>query len=332
MAKSYNQKLKIVYIMDFLKSHSDEDHLVRTADIIAHLEANGIRAERKTIYDDIASLIDYGMDIVTVNGRDGGYYLASRDFELAELKLLVDAVQSSKFITEKKSRELISKLEKLANKNDARQLQRQVVVSKRAKAPNESIYYNIDILYNGIHRNEKIRFQYYEWTVEKERKLRRDGAFYEVSPWYLHWNSENYYLICFDSTEGKIKHFRVDKMLHISLTGEQRDGKTEMEQMDLAVYTRQTFGMFAGKEETVSIDCDNGMIGVVIDRFGQDIALRRLDENRFRARMNIAVSPQFYGWIAGLGDKVKIAAPERVVTDFTKYISGLTQLYQENLK
>lgn len=256
MGKTEHQKLKILYILELLYEQTDEKHAVRMRDIIAYLNQKGISAERKSIYRDLEMLQDFGVDILREQEYRGGYYIGSRDFELAELKLLVDAVQSSKFITQKKSRELIHKLEKLVSVYEAKQLQRQVVVTNRNKTINENIYYNIDMIYNGISGDVKIRFQYFSWNIEKEMELRRDGAFYEVSPLVLSWDDENYYLIAYDEEDKIIKHFRVDKMLKISLTRKKREGLKQFETFDIASYSKKTFGMFAGEEETVTLLCE----------------------------------------------------------------------------
>lgn len=329
MAKSANQKLKLLYIVQLLYEKTDELHAVTTNEIIEYLAQYDIKSERKSIYDDIAALQDYGMDILKVNSHAGGYYLASREFELAELKLLVDAVQSSKFITQKKSRALIGKLETLASIHEAKQLSRQVVVTNRNKAVNENIYYNVDMIYNGIGANVKIRFQYFEWTMAKEMKLRKDGAFYEVSPFILTWDDENYYLIAYDEAADLIKHFRVDKMLKIALTEEARTGRERFEDFDIASYSKKTFGMFAGEEETVVVNCENSMIGVVLDRFGKDVSVRKVDENYFRARINVAVSPQFFGWVSGLGTKIQIAEPVEVREKYMAYLDEIVKRYTQ---
>lgn len=313
--------------MQCLTEKTDAEHSVTTQEIIDYLALQGINAERKSIYTDIDLLIDYGMDIVKNSGRSGGYTLVSRQFELAELKLLVDAVQSSKFITTKKSRELIGKLETLCSKYEATQLHRQVVVTNRNKAVNENIYYNVDIIYNAIAENVKIQFQYFEWNVSKEMKLRRDGKIYEVSPWLLTWDDENYYLIAYDDEAEMIKHYRVDKMLKIELSVEKREGKEQFQHFDIAAYSKKTFGMFAGKEETVTLRCDRSLTGVMIDRFGKDVAMRKIDENTIQARVNVAVSRQFFGWITGLGNIVKIEAPERVVEQYRDYLGEIIERY-----
>ena len=329
MAKSYHQKLKILYILQILMEDSDERHPITTKGLIAELETYGIRAERKSIYDDIAALEDYGVDVVKVAEKPGGYYLAKREFELAELKLLVDAVQASKFVTQAKSEELIHKLERLTSRENARQLNRQVVVTNRSKAINENIYYNVDMIYAAISVGVKIKFQYFTWTIEKEMELKKDGAFYEVSPFLLSWDDENYYLIAYDAEAGIIKHFRVDKMLHISLSRELRDGMEVFEQLDVGEYAKKTFGMFAGEEEVVTLVCEHDMIGVMIDRFGKDVSVRRKDETTFLLRTKVAVSGQFFGWIAGLGTKVMIQSPDAVVTRYQNYLKEIVLAYKK---
>ena len=329
MARAENQKLKLIYIAQILLERSDEEHVITTQDLIGMLERYGIRAERKSIYTDIDALIDFGLDIIKVKERPGGYYLASRQFELAELKLLVDAVQAAKFVTEKKSKELIGKLETLCSREQAKQLHRQVVVSDRAKAVNEHIYYNVDMIYTAIAENKKIRFRYFEWDVNKEMRLRREGAFYEVSPWLMLWDDENYYLVAFDDRSGEIRHYRVDKMLRLSLLDEVREGKGQFEGLDIAGYSRKTFGMFAGEEETVKLCCDAGLTGVIIDRFGKDVSLRGADEGHIRVRVDVAVSRQFFGWVTGLGSGVRIEGPEHVVRAYREYLQEILGQYAQ---
>ena len=328
MAKSENQKQKLLYIAKYLMEQTDEQHAVSTPQIIDYLKAQGIKAERKSIYNDIDTLNDFGLDIIRSEEHRGGYMLASRQFELAEVKLLIDLVQSSKFITEKKSRELIGKLETLVSKYDAKAMQRQVQVIGRSKTLNETIYYNVDLIHAAISKNVTIRFHYFEWDVSKKMKLRKEGAFYEVSPWKLTWDDENYYLMAFDKEANVIKHYRVDKMLDIALTQEERVGKEFFDKIDMAAYTKKTFGMFAGEEKTVRLLCQNSMIGVIVDEFGAEVAIRKEDEKHIVARMDVAVSPQFFGWLAGLGDRVEIIAPKDVREEYHAYLANIISQYQ----
>ena len=328
MAKSSNQKLKLVYLMKILLEKTDETHSITMSEIIDALQAYGIGAERKSLYDDLETLRVYGMDIIgTQEDRKYYYHVGNRQFELAELKLLVDSVQSAKFITEGKSNELIKKIEGLASQYEASQLHRQVFVNGRVKTMNESIYYNVDRIHTAIGENSRIRFRYFQWNVDKEMELRHNGAVYEVSPWALSWDDENYYLIAYDSIQGIIKHFRVDKMLNIESSGEQREGKQMFKSFNMAAYARKTFGMYGGVEEWVRIKCDNSLAGVMIDRFGKDVSMTRLNEKQFVATVDVAVSRQFMAWVIGLGDGAEIIGPESVVDEMRKEIKRLAGQY-----
>ena len=330
MAKSPNQKLKLLYLMKILLEQTDENHRITMTEIIENLASYNISAERKSLYNDIESLRLYGLDIIGIQeGRTYFYYVGSRRFELAELKLLVDSVQSAKFITAKKSSELIKKLEGLASRYEASKLHRQVFVAGRVTTMNESIYYNVDRIQTAIGENSKITFQYFQWNVEKKMELRHDGAVYKVSPWALSWNDGNYYLIAYDGEKGIIKHFRVDKMLHIELNGEKREGKQVFQSFDMAAYARKMFGMYGGKEERVRLECENSFAGVIIDRFGKDVTLNRLDDTHFFVNVEAAVSRQFLSWVIGLGEGVKITGPESVVARMEDEICRLMRQYQK---
>lgn len=323
MAKAPGQKLKLLYIVKMLEENTDEQHPMSTAEIISRLEANGIHSERKSIYDDIDKLIEFGYDIIRVQSRlGGGYYLAGREFELAELKLLVDAVQSSRFITTKKSRELIKKLEKKAGKHDAGKLQRQVYVAGRIKTENESIYYNIDTIHRAIQENKQITFTYMDWNLQK-KLTPRIGGDRKVSPWALIWRDENYYLAAYDETDDKIKHYRVDKMGKVTLVMEARAGVAQFEDVDLASYTNRTFGMYGGREETVTMQFPKHLVGVVLDRFGKDADIRSMGEEVFRVRAKVAVSGQFFGWLAGIGKEAEIVSPEPVAMEYKDWLTAI---------
>lgn len=327
MAKNSGQKLKLLYIVKILTEESDENHPVSTKTLIEKLGNYGVSAERKSIYDDIAKLQDFGYDIIQMDNRNGGgYYLASREFELAELKFLVDAVQSCRFITQKKSRELIKKLERMSGKYDAGQLQRQVYVAGRVKTENESIYYSIDALHHAMQENKKISFLYMEWNGKKELVPRKNGVRYNVSPWTLIWKDENYYLVAYDDVAGILKHYRVDKIADVEMFSEKRNGREVFESMDLAVYANTTFGMYGGELCDVVLRFPEKMVGVVIDRFGKEISIRK-DGELWRARVKVMVSPQFYGWMSAVGKEIQIVSPQNVRGQYIDWLNDLIKEY-----
>ena len=328
MARSSYQKLKPLYVMNYLLQSSDEEHPVTVNQIIAHLETHGVSAERKSIYSDIEALQVFGLDIERVdNGNFVGYYVASRSFELPELKLLVDSVQSSKFITHKKTASLIKKIEKLASIHEAQLLNRQVFVKNRIKTMNESIYYNVDEIHNGISTNKKIKFLYFEYTVSKERHYRHGGEYYVVSPFAMTWDDENYYMVAYDSAAQQIKHYRVDKMEKISVVDEERDGLEAYKALDMAVYAKKTFGMFTGDEVSVSMRFENHLVGAVLDRLGREVFIVADGPDHFTVRTDVVVSPQFFAWVLGFGGSAQILGPNQVVDQMREHIASVAKLY-----
>ena len=322
-------KLRLLYILKILMEKTDEAHTLSAADLDRLLHGYGMSADRKTVYSDIDTLREAGIDILQSKGTNGGYYIGSREFELPELKLLVDAVQASKFISRKKSQELIGKLESLCSENEAKQLQRNVYIYNRAKTGNETIYYNVDQIHTAILNDRQIEFHYGEWTVQKILKLKKNGELYKVSPWALTWDNQNYYLIGYDESADLIKHYRVDKMKDMKVLEEKRRGGQSFQNFDLAAFAKKTFSMFGGREENVTLICGNDMAGVIIDRFGSDIMLIPADSGHFKVNVPVAVSPQFFGWAAGLGKKVRIAAPEAVKKQYIGYLKELLESYPE---
>jgi len=328
MAKSSNQKLKLLYLLRFLMQNSDENHPLSTAQLIDELAKNNISAERKSIYDDIESLRLFGIDIIQVKGKNGGYYIGEREFELPELKLLVDSVQSSKFITQDKTYKLIKKIENLASAYDGQLLQRQVFVTNRVKSMNESIYYAVDTVSDAITQNKKIRYQYFEYTVSKERRFRHGGNFYEVSPFALIWDDENYYLLAWDSEAEKMKHYRVDKMYKVSMTDIERDGTEEFEKVDMSSYTKTVFGMFGGNEQTVKLRFKNHLVGAVLDRFGRDTIVIKDGDEHFIVNVNVVASQHFLAWVFGFGTDAEILSPENVRNEMKKISSIVSEKYK----
>ena len=329
MARSQKQKLKLLYLMQYLTQHSDEAHPVGIAQMVEMLAAHGILAERKSLYGDLEALREFGLDIVQARGKTVGYYVGTRDFELPELKLLVDSVQSSKFITQRKTLALIRKIESLASVHDAVLLQRQVYVRNRVKSINESVYYNVDEISSAITADKKIRFLYFEYTVKKERRYRHDGAFYEVSPYALMWDDENYYMLAYDAAAEQIRHYRVDKMTQISMLEGFRDGREAFKKVDMSAYSKKVFGMFAGEAETVRLRFANHLAGAVIDRFGRDVMLIRDDDEHFSVSIEAVVSPQFYAWVFGFGAEAEILSPAHVRDGMAEMAASVLKLYRK---
>ena len=328
MPKGTNQKFKLYRLAQIMLEKTDEEHYITMPEIMESLAEYNITADRKSIYTDLRDLSVLGIE---VEGEPIGnryhYHVVSRTFELPELKLLVDAIQSSKFITEKKSNTLIKKLEKMVSEYEAQKLQRQVYVSGRIKTMNESIYYTVDAIHNAISENKKIKFQYYQWNVKKEMELRHNGAWYHISPWGLSWDDENYYLVGYDSDAEKIKHYRVDKMLHIRFSSENREGKEFFNPLVMADNAEKSFGMFGGKEQTVKLLVKNNLVGVIIDRFGKNVILFPTDDEHFTVNVNVHVSRQFLGWVFSLGDGIKIVGPDDVVEQMRSEIKRLIEHY-----
>ena len=305
---------------------TDEEHVLNATDLIRTLENMDLEADRRTIYSNVEILQDFGIDVIKKeNGQ--GYYIGSRDFELPELKLLVDSVQSSKFITEKKSRELIGKLMRLTNEQKAKQLNRAVFIRNRMKTDNESVYYNVDALHEAMNRNRQIEFKYGEWNTGRKLVEKKGGMKYLVSPWSLTWDDENYYLIAFDEAAGIIKHYRVDKMMKIELTEKERVGQEAFQDFDLAAFSKKTFGMFGGPDADVVLRCRNELVGVIIDRFGTETMIVPEDDGYFHVHVTVAVSPQFYGWVTGIGAGIEISSPEEVRSGYRNYLQGILSKY-----
>ena len=327
--KGENQKLKMLYLVQLFSRETDDTHKLTMPEIIAKLAAEGVNADRKTLYQDFEELRRFGFDIISEkDGRNFYYYLGSRDFELPELKLLVDSVQSAKFITDKKSAQLIKKLESLVSKYEGSQLHRQVIIAGRVKTMKESIYYNVDKIHAAIGEDRQIRFKYFDWNLKKEMEPRYDGKWYRLSPWALMWDDEKYYLVAYDSKHETIIHYRVDKMTQIGILDEKREGHEAFRKFNIAHYTNTLFGMFAGDETKVTIEAENRLVSVFIDRFGKDIIIAPIDDNHFRTTVTVAVSKQFFGWIMGIDGEVRVVAPDSVVKQIKSEIERQAERYK----
>ena len=327
MPRSFNQKLKILYLMKLLQEKTDREHPVSVKDIIQTMEAYGISVERKTVYDDIETLRTFGMKIGSRRGKPAGFYLEERTFELPELKFLMDAVQSSKFITEKQSAALVRKLEDLASVHEAKKLKSQVFLMPGIKTLNEEIYTNIETIYDAISANRQISFRYYQWTLSRELKPKRGGERYRVSPGKLLWNNDNYYLVGYNDYFHTILHYRVDRMTEVRMTSHDKVEYMGEIDFDLKKHHKQLFGMYGGEEQKVTVQFDSSLIDVVIDKFGEDVDLIPRKDGTVRIETEVQVSPQFIAWVNSFENKMRVISPKKVVEQVKKAWLATSEQY-----
>lgn len=328
---SDSKKLTLIYLQQLFLEKTDETHYVRMPEILSYLASKEVFVDRRTIYTDL-KLLDYtGFEIVGVQEKGGyKYHHPSRLFSTNELKFLIDSVAASKFLTEKKSKELITKIKTLGSTFDNESFNRNILLGKRIKSMNEKVLKNLDLIYAALSNNSQITFQYMKWNYQRQLEYFKDGQLYTVSPFAVSLSDDNYYLIAYDTTSNTLRHYRIDKMKNIKQTFEARTGKEYFKTFDIVDYTQKTFGMFTGKEETVTFEVYNSLAGVFIERFGEAVRLRKNLDNphTFIARATVNISPQFYAWVFGLGKGVKILSPESVVTGFTEAAKEVLTKYQ----
>lgn len=324
MSRGENQKLKLLYLKQFFEEKTDEDHPATMPEILAYLHARGVEAERKSIYTDLDALSDFGMD-VRKDERGKSYQWFDREFELPEVKLIIDSVASSKFLSEKKSDALIKKLGTLCSEHQRKELRRQVRVMGRAKSMNNSVLINVDQLHAAIAANTTVRFKYFHYNLKMERVYSRKGEVYEVSPWALLYDNDNYYLYAF--VDGEFRNYRVDRMASVEQGTNERQGKEAFEKKDMPAFSKSTFGMFNGQEERVEMVFHNRMMDVVIDKFGKEVWLEKVDEWHFKISVPVAVSPQFFAWVFGLGNYVTITGPEHVKQQMKDMLEDIHKRY-----
>ena len=328
MAGTENQKYKLFYLYRILMEETDEDHVLTTPQLIQKLEEKGIKAERKSIYADLDALRrEFGVDIIDV-GR-GGHYVGERTFQFPEVKLLADSVLSSRFITEEKTVELVQKLRTLSSRHQAKQLTDRMFVADRVKAMNRSVYYSVDTIASAIDAGCKVSFRYFSYDASKQKQYHHGGEHIPVSPYDLVWDNEYYYLVAYDGAEQKIKHYRVDRMEQIQvLEDDPREGEDVYAKANVRSYSKRMFSMFSGEETVVTMRFANSLAGVVIDRFGQDVILAPDGEGHFRFSAAVSVSPQFYGWLFGLGPDAVILAPEDVRSGYADMLRDIAKAYE----
>lgn len=326
MPKSENQKRKILYLMKILGEQTDEEHPLPAEGLLRELEKYGVHAERKSIYNDMEELSLFGLDVCLKKGPGGGYYLGDRIFELPELKILIDSVQASRFLTEKKSRKSIGQLGLFCSRYQSKDLRRQLYVSNRSKSGNERIYYTVDRLYEAIAENVQVSFRYFNYDFRKKKQYRRDGKRYRVSPYALVWDDERYYLLAYDAEDEKIKHYRVDRMEDIEVTGDARKGKEAFEAIPMERYTDTTFSMYGGEIQRVDIRFPEALTGVILDRFGSQTEIFPDENGELSVHPEVAVSPQFFGWLFAFRGQAVLTGPPAVRQELERYTEQFRQM------
>lgn len=321
-------KPRILYLQRILLERTDEEHPLTTSQLIEILNTEyGISAHRTTISKDIASLQEFGLDIVTIHSTQSKYFVGSRKFELPELKLLIDAVESSKFITKKKSDALIEKIHSLTSPGQVSKLKRNNYVADRIKPDNEQIYYIVDTINDAINEGRQISFQYYDYTGLKKKVLKNKGEVYVLSPYHLLWNGDYYYVIGYSEKKSKVVTFRVDRIAATPSVLQEAAVPTPKD-FDLAEFTKEVFFMYDGNNVTVDLRCDNSLMKTMIDRFGEDVKTLAYDMTSFRLITEVSASQTFFGWVFGFGGKVQILAPAEVKEQYRQMIMKANESLQ----
>lgn len=307
-------KNRPLYIFKFLLDNTDEEHPAIINDILAHLEANGIHANRKTVAADLLQLQDCGFDVVCNKSRQNKYFIGTRNFELAELKMIVDAIQAAKFISHSKSFSLIEKLSKLGSPFQAEELKRRLYVEGKVKTTNESVYYTVDLLHHAVNHEKAVEFQYIEYTAEKKRVLKHDGVVYKFSPYDLVWDNDRYYVFGWSESHNKVVKFRIDRMVHTKES--LMDFHKRPSEYNIETFCNQVFMMYDGEPCTVQLRCQNDMMKTIIDRFGDDVEINKMDDKSFTVAVEVSASPTFYSWIFTYGGRISILSPQKVVDEY----------------
>lgn len=329
MAGQSKQKHKLLVLKEIFETQTDENHPLTVVEIINALARKGISCERKTVYDDINTLIDSGMDIVvSKRGHSNDYYLASRLFQTEELFILADAISSCKFLTKKKSGELIGKLQSLTSKHSAPELSRDIHVASRVKAFNEKIYYSVNAIHSAIKANKKITFRLSYYDIEKHSRLRHDGYLYKASPFYLMWAEDNYYLVCYCEKHEGISRYRVDRMENVEICDEARDSLS-VDDEALAKAQLSVYGMYGGTEKTVTFEFDQSLMNTVIDRFGQRVICHRIADDKFTVTADVQISPPFWGWLFTFRDKARVISPPEVIEQAKHELAVILEQYSD---
>ena len=332
------RKMKLLEIRRLFEEETDAEHGLTTTQIIARLKVKGIPAARKAIYDDIRAINHFYAPVdkrkaaraphIELDEDGGGYYLDNRLFSVADLKLMIDAIKSSRFLTEAKTQELVEGLRTLCSKHQAQTLRREVIVTNRVKNMNESIHRSAEFLTTAIEKGVQIRFKYFDYNVKQERVYRKKGGFYTISPYNLIYSDDNYYLLAYDSELAEFRTYRVDRMAYLGLTDKPREGQEALAEHPLENYQKTSFSMYGGDVKHVTLRVSNWMMGAIIDKFGRQNYAHPVDDGHFEVTVSVAISPQFYGWVFGLKNYVTITAPQDVVEGMKEHLKAVMKRYE----
>ena len=324
---SIRNKQRPFRLLKYLYENTDEEHPISTTELVRIFVAEDAHAKRKTVKDDIDVLVGEGFDVVTVRGRNNSFFLGTRKFELPEVKLLIDAVSSSRFISAEKSETLISKLTDMVSRHQAEKVCRHLYTAEHVKADNKQIYYIVDAVTDAINEGKKIRFQYFDYDGKKEKCLRHDGAEYSVSPYALVWDDSHYYMCGYSDAKQMIVNYRVDRMCNTEIKDEKAVALPEGFSMD--DYVRKQFHMFAGDETEVVLECRDDMMKYIIDQFGEEVETRKVSEDTFQAKVHVADSPTFYGWVFPFEGKIQIVEPEEIREKYHEMVKSAARTFRK---
>lgn len=328
------RKIKLLKMWEILKSETDEEHPIKTNDLIARLKKEGIDVDRKILYKDIELLNLYGYEVLKDRRRSNAYYVEDRSFDVAEVRFLIDTVKASGSITEKKTEELINKLSVLAGSKRGQLLKEKITRYSTVKGTNESIYYSVDTIVRAIKENKKIGFNYSDYGVNRERIYRLDKEDGDKKRWYIvnpvvtFIDNDQYYLTCYDDNhEGKLANYRIDRMDRVAMLDEDI---TPNPTVDIGKHKRQQVGMYSGETKEVSFEIvGKGMVDVVFDKFGDNVKMHRLDHEKIKCIVSVQVSPVFVGWCLSFGEKLKVISPPSTLIEIKKHLSSLAEQYEE---
>jgi len=310
--------MRILHVYKYLQDQTDEDHPTTIRQILDHLASKNITAHRRTIAGDIVALLDFGVDIITVKSTQNLYFIGQRHFELPEVQLLIDAVLSAKSITSQKSRVLVKKLGELVSEHQRSKFAEENHIADRVKPQNENVYRITDTLQTAIGQKKRVSFQYFELSVNKRKTLKHKGYHYIFSPYFLLWNEDKYYVIGHSEKHGKIVTFRIDRIHEATLTD--KDAISCPDAFDLSAFCQQVFGMYDGERATVELKCRHCQMKAIVDKFGEDVHTEPLDEEWFFAKVDVFISPTFYGWLLGFTDEIILTAPDTNVQEYRKIL------------